>query len=525
MNRRQFTLAVLVTLSTTLPSLAATVAHWRWEEGPAGTNVPHTIGAGQFEATIPDVSGNGNHLSVWENGGGAGYQYRSDVPYWIQPGNGNTNNFSVKNTGGGPAMFTDSAVSLPTGVNIETMTPGAFTVEASWKPEAGGHRTVVGRDGQNVATAGGAISSLYLQARPDNSVGILFVDMAGNVHEAFSPADTIQGYTFGSDPDGLLGNWYNLAGVSDGSTLKMYVNGALVASTPIVSADPRLVVGTGGGGDWHAGEWSVGRGLFGGGHTDRAYGYIDEVRISDSALAPSELLVPIGLSLEVNTVNGEVKIKNESGIVLNPDFYRISSAASTLNFAGWDSLDDQNYDADDGTDIGSIAGDSLGEGWDQGGGSNDSQLIEYFVREEGSDLTGSEILDLGNAFDPTVLGSGVDGDLVFTYGYIGGAQLTGKVNYVGSSVSVDGDYDGNGTVDAADYTVWRDSLGQNGPGLAADGDGNNSVNQDDFIYWRNRFGNTNGSGSAAVSAVPEPGTCALLVAMFVGIGFGRRPRN
>lgn len=322
MNRRQFILAVLVTLSTTLPSLAATVAHWRWEEGPAGTNVPHTIGAGQFEATIPDVSGNGNHLSVWENGGGAGYQYRSDVPYWVQPGTGNANNFSVKNTGGGPAMFTDSAVSLPTGVNIETMTPSAFTVEASWKPETGGHRTVVGRDGQNVATADAATSSLYLQARPDNSVGIIFVDLAGSVHEAFSPADTIQGFAFGSDPDGLTGNWYNLAGVSDGSSLKMYVNGALVASTPIVSADPRLAVGTTSGGDWHAGEWSVGRGLHNGGHTDRAYGYIDEVRISDSALTPSQLLVPIGLSLEVNTVNGEVKIKNESGIVLNPSTLR-----------------------------------------------------------------------------------------------------------------------------------------------------------------------------------------------------------
>jgi hypothetical protein len=66
-----------------------------------------------------------------------------------------------------------------------------------------------------------------------------------------------------------------------------------VASTPFVSADPRLAVGTTSGGDWHAGEWSVGRGLYNGGHGDRAYGFVDEVRISNSALAPSEFLAAV----------------------------------------------------------------------------------------------------------------------------------------------------------------------------------------------------------------------------------------
>ena len=37
------------------------------------------------------------------------------------------------------------------------------------------------------------------------------------------------------------------------------------------------------------------------------------------------------------------------------------------------------------------------------------------------------------------------------------------MTYVGGSAGVDGDYNGNGVVDAADYTVWRDSLGQTGP--------------------------------------------------------------
>lgn len=284
------TMATLVTFGAGRVVSADTVAYWRFETGPAGTPVSHTIGDGMFEAAVPDVSGNGNDLSAWSNGGFAGYQYRTDVPFSPVPQTGAANNFSVKNTGGVPGLFTDSSVSSPSGVDIETMTPAAFTIEASWKPESGGHRTVVGRDAQNVATADGALAALYLQARPDNSVGILFVDVAGEVHEAFSPPDVIAGFNFPTDPDGLTGTWYNLVGVSDGSTLSMYVNNALVATTPIVSADPRLAIGATSSGDWHAGGWAVGRGLHNGGHTDRAYGYIDEVRISNAALDPSEFL-------------------------------------------------------------------------------------------------------------------------------------------------------------------------------------------------------------------------------------------
>jgi hypothetical protein len=284
-------IALGIFLGAALPGRAATVAHWRFEDGSANTDVNHIAGAGNtFSADIMYVSGNGNHLSAWITGGCCGYVYRSDVSAAIVPGAGAANTLSVKNTGGGPGMFTNSAVSLPTGVDIDTMMPAAFTVEASWKFENGGYRTLVGRDARNVATSNGALAALYLQARPDNSLGILFVDAAGNIHEAFSPVGLAQGFDFGSDPDGLNANWYHLVGVSDGSTLNMYVNNNLVASTTIVSADPRLAVGTDNGGDWHAGGWTVGRGLYNGGHTDRGYGFIDEVRISDHALLQSEFL-------------------------------------------------------------------------------------------------------------------------------------------------------------------------------------------------------------------------------------------
>jgi hypothetical protein len=70
-----------------------------------------------------------------------------------------------------------------------------------------------------------------------------------------------------------------------------------------------------------------------------------------------------------------------------------------------------------------------------------------------------------------------------------------------------GDYNRNGAVDAADYAVWRNSVGAAGTGLAADGNGDNMVTQLDYDIWRTHFGET---ASAAASgenhSVPEPST-------------------
>ncbi len=70
---------------------------------------------------------------------------------------------------------------------------------------------------------------------------------------------------FLSAPDGIGVPWYSMAGASDGSTLSLYLR------------------------DMPAnGAWA----LYAGGHGDRAYGFIDEARISDSALAAGDFLIP-----------------------------------------------------------------------------------------------------------------------------------------------------------------------------------------------------------------------------------------
>ncbi len=80
-----------------------------------------------------------------------------------------------------------------------------------------------------------------------------------------------------------------------------------------------------------------------------------------------------------------------------------------------------------------------------------------------------------------------------------------------------GDFNNDGLVNAADYSVWRDSNGQTGAALAADADRNRVVNQLDYNIWAQRFG---AAASAATSiAAPEPSTQAL--AVLVGLALRR----
>jgi hypothetical protein len=299
--KRNVLLVMMVLVMCAMSVHAGTVAYWRFEDGTAGTDVQHLSGSdGVYSADIADVSGNGNDLSAWSTGGGPGYGYRSDVGLSTVPQTGATNNLSVKNTGGVPGMFTQ------TGSGVSTMTPVQWTIEASFKLENGGNKTIIGRDsrGSVLYNGGGQeadLAALYLQVVGNNALAIKFCDAEGYWHVAQSADGAYQGFNWGEDPDGVNAPWYSIAAVSDGSTLSLYLTQIgtggwnLIAETDLTlsgSTNTALTAGAGDGGDWDAGNWTVGRGLFAGGHGDRAYGFIDEVRISDSALAVSEFLVP-----------------------------------------------------------------------------------------------------------------------------------------------------------------------------------------------------------------------------------------
>jgi hypothetical protein len=102
-------------------------------------------------------------------------------------------------------------------------------------------------------------------------------------------------------------------------------------------------------------------------------------------------------------------------------------------------------------------------------------------------------------------------DLRFTHWQAGGGG--GFIYLRAEPPAPTGDYNGDLIVNAADYTVWRNTLGQavGFDGAGADGDGDRIIDYDDFLFWRERYGNVIGSAAASVntSAVPEPSMAGL----------------
>jgi hypothetical protein len=87
-------------------------------------------------------------------------------------------------------------------------------------------------------------------------------------------------------------------------------------------------------------------------------------------------------------------------------------------------------------------------------------------------------------------------------------------------VTIVGDYSGDGEVDAADYSVWRDTLGST-INIAADGSGNGTVGPEDYNVWKSHFGQYVVKSSVGTLpgpfAVPEPSS-AILVLTVVLLG-------
>ncbi len=84
-----------------------------------------------------------------------------------------------------------------------------------------------------------------------------------------------------------------------------------------------------------------------------------------------------------------------------------------------------------------------------------------------------------------------------------------------------GDFNDDGRVDAADYTVWRDTAGTSGQALAADANGDQTVNEIDLSAWRQNYGAT-----ASATAIPEPAAACLatlVLAMLAPAKLARGP--
>lgn len=213
------------------------------------------------------------------------------------------------------------------------------------------------------------------------------------------------------------------------------------------------------------------------------------------------------LVLNVDFGSGNVKLKNESAIAVTIEAYIINSTAGSLN-PSWNGLRD------------TVAN------WQQNVGTSHA-LAEISRLNTSSDpgaplapltIAAGATYDLGSAF--TV--GGVR-DLEFSFLLTSdttGAGFAGEVRYIG----LHGDYNSDGAVNAADYTVWRDTLNST-TDLRADGNSNGTVDQADYGVWSSNYGATVASSASYAAAIPEPATLASAALTLVATSVGARRRQ
>jgi hypothetical protein len=234
----------------------------------ADLNANGGMDTNDFRIGSADLSGNGNHLTAWTSSWmkWTSDSYRGD--------------FGMISDNSYPAAGTDSKYNPGiTGIDAEKITPKQWTVEAIFKStDLAGNHTIVGRDGRNV---GGPVSSkaaLYLSTR-GTALAIDYTDVQGGSHNLQVAAGLV------------VNTWYRVAATSDGTTLRLYRNGAQIGALNLTSTGTDSALGLG------FGNWSVSRGMFasdgtyGSGHTDRFFGVVDAVAISDVALVPGKFVI------------------------------------------------------------------------------------------------------------------------------------------------------------------------------------------------------------------------------------------
>jgi hypothetical protein len=87
-----------------------------------------------------------------------------------------------------------------------------------------------------------------------------------------------------------------------------------------------------------------------------------------------------------------------------------------------------------------------------------------------------------------------------------------------------GDFNDDGSVDAADFTFWRDHLGEaTEAAILNRGDGLDGVDEGDFAVWKAHYGETLELGGAGAQNVPEPSAIAsVFTALAAAAGFCRK---
>ena len=241
----------------TISSSAATVAFWDFESGVAGQ--PFNPASGGGGAGSLD-SANGILMRGWSDFYGPGYTSATS------PNGGNIAMNNADNHQDG--YVTEGA--------LHNWGATAWTIETHvYLDEIAGWETLIGRDGSSQAEAE---SDFYLANNGiDDKFRINFDSVGG------------QRWVLDGNYNVQINTWYALAARSDGSTLSLWLDDgsgyAQIGSLDISSqsaaqnALPATML-----------NWTFGRGWYGGSFVDHIDGRMDNIRFSDEALSPSQLI-------------------------------------------------------------------------------------------------------------------------------------------------------------------------------------------------------------------------------------------
>jgi autotransporter-associated beta strand protein len=92
-------------------------------------------------------------------------------------------------------------------------------------------------------------------------------------------------------------------------------------------------------------------------------------------------------------------------------------------------------------------------------------------------------------------------------------------------VPLNGDYNDDGFVDAADYTRWRDTVGSAAGSLPNDPNTGTPISDTQYATWRINFGASHTLGSAAAQSVPEPNAMLLVTLAIYTLSLRSRARD
>ncbi len=278
---------------------AQTIAYWRFEEGTNGWANDH-----YQQNWYYDSSDNGNFLQTWN--ADTSPLYTNKIPFGEVLKTGALNSLALKFTPN------DDLYSSGVGINFYNFSAG-WTVEAMVNfYDTNSYQVVVGKDGQ--PRAGMTENPWYpifsiKHLKYNGKLRLDFIDGNTN-HHYLESSIIISPHT-----------WYYIAAICNGNYAELYIK------RPGEKYELQdRVTGISGGALFYENQaWTVGRGKWNGWNSDWASAYIDEVRISNGALATTNFLGCDNVSDKLNwsteifvtdsLANARVDVKYSAGKV------------------------------------------------------------------------------------------------------------------------------------------------------------------------------------------------------------------